>query len=109
MTILESDIILLASQVMDDVPEGGGAATGNVIVDGVSNNMFPDISELDHTLGRVQLRKVFLGINTPTVDTYLGANFIVMKPPPRGSRRTSPPAPCTRASCSATTSRASRR
>lgn len=81
MTILESDIILLASQVMDDVPEGGGAATGNVIVDGVSNNMFPDISELDHTLGRVQLRKVFLGINTPTVDTYLGANFIVMKPP----------------------------
>ena len=31
MTILEGDIKLLASRVMDDVPEGGGGPTGTVI------------------------------------------------------------------------------
>lgn len=81
MGILEGDIRLLASQVMADVPEGGGAATGTVIVDGASNNVFPDLSELDHTIGRVSLRKLFVGVNTPDTDSYLGANMIVADPP----------------------------
>lgn len=81
MPILESDIRLLASQTMSDAPEGGGAATGTPIADGVSNNMFPDVSELDHVYGRVQLRKVFVSVDTADTDTYLGANVIVMTPP----------------------------
>lgn len=81
MPILEGDIRLLASQVMTDTDQGGGAATGVVIVDGASNNIFPDVSELDHVYGRVSLRKVFVGVNTADTDTYLGANVIVAKPP----------------------------
>ena len=34
MTILTGDIKLLASKVMDDVPNGGGGPTGTVIPDG---------------------------------------------------------------------------
>lgn len=81
MPILEGDIQLLESQVMTDADNGGGAATGVVVADGGSNNLFPDVSELDHVYGRVQLRKVFVGINTTDTDTYLGANVIIAKPP----------------------------
>ena len=81
MAILSGDIRLVESQVMEDVPEGGGAPTDNVIVDGESNNIFPDISELDRAGGRVNLRKAFVHVQTDNRDTFLGANFIVAEPP----------------------------
>ena len=81
MAILEGDIKLLKSAVLDDVPEGGGMATGAAVVDGVSNNLFPDISELDRTYGRIALRKVFPAVDTDTVDGYFGAHMIVAKAP----------------------------
>lgn len=81
MTILTGDVKLLKSAVMADVPEGGGAPTGNVIADGVSNAIFPDISELDRAGGRVNLRKVFVSIQTDDTDTYFGGNVIVADPP----------------------------
>jgi hypothetical protein len=81
MPILAGDVKLVASQVMDDVAEGGGAPTANVIVDGASNSLFNDISELDRAGGRVNLRKVFASIQTDTTDTYLGSNVIVSDPP----------------------------
>lgn len=81
MTILQGDIKLLASQVMDDVATGGGAATGNVIVDGSSNSIFADISELDRTTGRVALSKIFAAIQTLSTDTYYGTHIIIAKPP----------------------------
>ena len=81
MPILAGDVKLVASQVMDDVAEGGGAPTSNVIVDGASNSLFNDISELDRAGGRVNLRKVFASIQTDTTDTYLGGNVVVSDPP----------------------------
>lgn len=44
--IQSGDIKLFASQVMDDVPEGGGGPTSIVIRDGVSNDVFQDLSEV---------------------------------------------------------------
>lgn len=81
MPILDGDIKLLASQVLDDVPEGGGLATGTEIVDGVSNNLFNDISELDRTYGRISLRKVFPAVTTLTTDGYYGAHVIISEAP----------------------------
>lgn len=81
MTILQNDVKLLASRVMDDVPEGGGAPTSVTIVDGASNQIFSDISELDRAGGDVSLRKLFVHVQTDDRDTYLGANMIVAKPP----------------------------
>ncbi|OGB58448.1 MAG: hypothetical protein A2503_10220 [Burkholderiales bacterium RIFOXYD12_FULL_59_19] len=81
MPILSGDIKLVASQVMDDVIEGGGAPTANVIADGVSNAIFPDISELDRAGGRVNMRKLFVGVQTLDTDTYMGSNIIVAEPP----------------------------
>jgi hypothetical protein len=80
MAILDGDIQLLRSEVMDDVPEGGGMATGSVVIDGVSNNLFPDISEADRTYGRIGLRKIFPAAVTDDTATYFGANMIVANP-----------------------------
>ncbi len=77
--ILSDDIKLLASAVMADVPEGGGGATGNVIVDGASNNVFPDISTDDGAAGRFRLRQVFGAAHTDNADLLLGASFVVME------------------------------
>ncbi len=81
MPILTGDIKLVASQVMDDVPEGGGAPTATVILDGVSNAIFPDISEVDRAGGRVNFRKLHVSVQTTDTDTYLGSNIIVAEPP----------------------------
>lgn len=81
MTIQSGDIKLAKSQVMDDVPEGGGAPIAAVVVDGSSNEIFPDISELDRAGGRVAMRKLFPSVRTPTVDGFFGANVIVADPP----------------------------
>lgn len=81
MTIQEGNIKLYKSQVMDDVAEGGGRATGVAIVDGASNSIFPDISELDRTYGRVNLMKTFVGVSTPDTDGYFGANVVIAHPP----------------------------
>lgn len=81
MAILSGDVKLLKSAVMADVPEGGGAPTGNVIADGVSNAIFPDISEVARAGGQVSMRKVFASVHTDDTDTYFGANVIVAEPP----------------------------
>ena len=81
MPIQSGDVKLLKSAVMADVPEGGGAPTGITIADGVSNAIFPDISELDRAGGRVNLRKTFVSVQTDETDTYFGANVIVAEPP----------------------------
>ena len=77
MAIQEQNIVFVESQVMDDVPEGGGAATGNVIIDGQMNNVFEDISDLDRALGRFNLRKIFLAVRTLSTDLYGGVKSVI--------------------------------
>lgn len=81
MTIQSDDIKLLKSAVMADVPEGGGAMTGIEVLDGQSNNIFPDTSTDDRAAGRVNLRKLFGVAHTDNTDTLLGASFAVLAPP----------------------------
>jgi hypothetical protein len=81
MPIQSDDIKLLRSAVMADVPEGGGAATGIEVVDGQSNNIFPDTSSDDRASGRFRLRKVFGAAQTDDTDLLLGASFAVLSPP----------------------------
>lgn len=81
MTIFANDIKLMASDIMSDAPEGGGAVTGAVIVDGVSNNIFDDISTLDRVYGAVHLRKVFGAVRTLNTDKFYGSHMIITKLP----------------------------
>jgi hypothetical protein len=81
MTIGSGDIKLLKSQVNLDTSDGGGAMTAVEVVDGLSNNLFADISELDRTYGRVSLRKTFTAVDTLNVDSYFGAHAIISRLP----------------------------
>lgn len=81
MTITSGDIKLLRAEVSLDTVDGGGAITAVEVVDGASNNLFPDISELDRAYGRIALRKFFPAIQTITVDSYYGAHVILTKLP----------------------------
>ena len=99
MTIQSDDIKLLASAVMADVPEGGGAATGTEIVDGQSNNIFPDISADARAEGQVGLRKVFGKADTDNDDALLGASSKARSSAARFTRRT------TRAACCSSSTR----
>ncbi|NMG29361.1 hypothetical protein [Aromatoleum evansii] len=77
MAIQENNIVFVASQVMADVPEGGGAATGTVIVDGAMNNVFEDISDLDRAYGRFNLRKIFIAVRELGTSLYAGAKTVI--------------------------------
>ena len=81
MPILSGDIKLIKSEVMADVPEGGGGPTSHVIADGVSNSIFPDISSVDRAGGDVAMRKVLAAVQTDDVDSFFGANIIIAEPP----------------------------
>lgn len=74
MGITDQDIRLMASERLADTEDGGGRMTGTEVVDGVSNNLFPDVSELDRTIGRVALRKAFPAVLSANRDPYYGAN-----------------------------------
>lgn len=81
MAIVSADIKILESKSMLDVAEGGGGPTGNEVPDGVSNAVFPDVSELDRTLGRVNLRQLHLAVLSADQETFMGSNVIVSRPP----------------------------
>jgi hypothetical protein len=79
--ITASDIKLLASERMTDTADGGGRRTGNVIPDGVPGNIFPKVSRLDGVYGRVNLRKIFGAVQTPSLETYAGAHAVIIDAP----------------------------
>ena len=81
MAILEGDIKLVTSRVMDDVPEGGGGPTSVEVIDGASNQLFPDIGDIDRTQGVVHIRKVHVSVQTDNTDTLINPNVIVAEPP----------------------------
>lgn len=81
MTISATDVKLLKSQRLTDEDDGGGRATGVAVEDGQENNLFPDISRLDRTLGRIGLRKAYAGVLAENADAYLGAHSILTKGP----------------------------
>ena len=79
--ILAGDIKLLASKVMDDVPNGGGGPTGTVIPDGASNAIFGDVTERARAGGSVSLRQLFLAVQTPNTAAYMDPSIIVSQVP----------------------------
>ena len=81
MAIKDGDIGLYASKVMDDVPEGGGGPTGNLIPWGKSNGIFSDITEVDRAGGDVSIRQLFAAVRTPDTEPLMDANVILSAMP----------------------------
>lgn len=81
MAITQNDLEILKSEVMNDTDEGGGLPTGIAVIDGVSNNLFPDVSDIDRLIGRVRLRKVSLGIKTANAELLQAVRMLFTELP----------------------------
>lgn len=81
MPIETNNLVLYKSERLTDTSDGGGKYSGQVVTDGESNNLFPDVSELDRTMGRVSLRKIFAAVNNNDTESLMGSTVFVSKNP----------------------------
>ena len=80
-TITQNDLEILKSEIMADTPDGGGLPTGITVIDGVSNNLFPDVSDIDRLIGRVRLRKVSLAVKTANAELLQAVRMLFTELP----------------------------
>lgn len=81
MVITQNDLEILKSEIMADTPDGGGLPTGIAVIDGVSNNLFPDVSDIDRLIGRVRLRKVSLAVKTANAELLQATRMLLTELP----------------------------
>lgn len=81
MPIETKDLVLYESERLTDNDDGGGKYNGQIIVDGQSNNLFNDVSELDRTMGDVSMRKIFPAVTTNDTDLLMGATVFISENP----------------------------
>ena len=81
MAITQNDLEILKSEIMADTPDGGGLPTGIAVIDGVSNNLFPDVSDIDRLIGRVRLRKVSLAVKTANAELLQATRMLFTELP----------------------------
>ncbi len=81
MPIETKDLVLYESERSTDNDDGGGKYNGQIIVDGQSNNLFDDVSELDRTMGDVSMRKIFPAVTTNDTDKLMGATVFISENP----------------------------
>lgn len=81
MPIETKNLVLYESERLTDNEDGGGKYNGQIIVDGQSNNLFDDVSELDRTMGDVSMRKIFPAVTTNDTDKLMGATVFISENP----------------------------
>ena len=77
MPLQQADIRFARAANMADVPEGGGPPSAQLIPDGASNTIFPDVREEDRATGRVEIKQVHTVLRNTDTAALLGANVIV--------------------------------
>lgn len=81
-TIEPSDLKILAAQrIKTDTDDGGGKNSGREVVDGESNNLFLDISEVNRTTGHTSVQKCYLAVQTDNTAVLQGATAFVSRNP----------------------------
>lgn len=81
MAIETKDLVLYKSERLMDTDDGGGKYSGQMIEDGQSNNLFPDISELNRAMGDASMRKFFPAVTTAGNEVLMGATVFISKNP----------------------------
>lgn len=81
MPIETKDLVIYKPERLTDNEDGGGKYSGQTIEDGLSNNLFDDISELNRTTGDVSMRKIFPAVTTADTDKLMGATVFISELP----------------------------
>lgn len=81
MPIETNNLVLYKSERLTDTSDGGGKYSGQIVIDGESNNLFPDVSELNRAVGNVSMRKIFPAVNNNDTDALMGSTVFISKNP----------------------------
>ena len=81
MPLQQADIRFARSAVMADVPEGGGPPTAQLLPDGASNAIWPDVREEDRAIGKAEIRQFHTVLRNTDRAPLLGGNVILAEPP----------------------------
>ena len=81
MPLLNGDIAIARSAQMLDTAAGGGPPTAQLLPDGASNAIVPDLSEDARVGGLVEIRHLHGVLRNTDTDPLTGANIILAEPP----------------------------
>mgnify|MGYP001157936897 CR=1 FL=1 len=86
MPILDNEIVWRPAALMSDVmpAQNGGRMTGALLVSGVKNNLFPDVSQSERLAGAVKWRKAFIHLNSAQDAALLNVRLFLDSPTPAG-------------------------
>lgn len=77
MPVTAADLKFFAAANMLDTPDGGGPRSANLVQNGVNNNVFPDPSATDRSVGRVHISKVYPSVTNADLAALLGASGVL--------------------------------
>lgn len=69
MAILDSELKIYKSSVINDTTTNGGYMSANQVVSGVSNNVFPNVFKADRLAGLTTYRKIFCKVANDNDET----------------------------------------
>ena len=86
MPILDNEIIWRPAQLVSDTlpAQNGGRMAMSMLVSGVKNNLFPDVSQAERLTGGVKWRKAFVHINNAQDLALLNARVFLDALTPAG-------------------------
>lgn len=86
MPILDHEIVWRPAAMMSDVTpaQNGGRMAGTLLVSGVKNNLFPDVSQSERTAGAVKWRKAFIHVNSAQDTALLNVRLFLDALTPAG-------------------------
>ena len=86
MTILASELRIYRSAAVSDQSSNGGRMSTNEVVDGVKNNLWPDVPQSERTAGSVKYRKSFIKVANADNLALINAYIFVETPTPGDDR-----------------------
>lgn len=86
MPILDNEILWRPAQLVSDTmpAQNGGRMSMSMLVSGVKNNLFPDVSQSERLAGGVKWRKAFIHINSTQDAALLNARVFLDALTPAG-------------------------
>lgn len=79
--MLRTDLKIFKSERMTQQADAGGQRTGNEVVNGQLNEVFGNISDIDHAQSAVDIVKIYAGVATADTSLLQDAHLLINEPP----------------------------
>ncbi|GAB2933668.1 hypothetical protein [Rheinheimera gaetbuli] len=79
--MLRTDLKIFKSERMTQQPDAGGQRTGNEVQNGQLNEVFGNISDIDHAQSAVDIVKVYPAVATNNTELLQDGHILINEPP----------------------------